>query len=63
MDRKGEVVGIVFDGNMQSLPWDFQYDDRQGRAIQVDSRAIFEALRIVYHADKLVDELMMGKRK
>jgi hypothetical protein len=63
VDRQGEVVGIVFDGNIQSLPWDFQYDDRQGRAIQVDSRAILESLRVIYHANALVDELMRGKRK
>ncbi len=63
VDRKGEVVGIVFDGNLQSLPWDFQYDDRQGRAVQVDSRAILEALRVVYHANRLANELMQGRKK
>ena len=57
MDRNGEVVGIIFDGNIQSLPWDFAYDDRQGRAISVDSRAILESIRKVYHADALADEL------
>jgi hypothetical protein len=62
VDRKGEVVGIVFDGNLQSLPWDFQYDDRQGRGIQVDSRAILESLRVIYHADALADELMRGRK-
>ncbi len=36
VDRKGEVVGIIFDGNIQSLSWDFAYDDRQGRAVSVD---------------------------
>jgi hypothetical protein len=61
VDKNGEVVGIVFDGNIQSLSWDFQYDDRQGRAIQVDTRAIIEALRKIYHADALVNELMSGR--
>jgi len=63
VDKNGEVVGIVFDGNIQSLSWDFQYDDRQGRAIQVDTRAIIEALRKIYRADALVNELMSGRAK
>lgn len=61
VDKNGEVVGIIFDGNIQSLSWDFQYDDRQGRAIQVDMRAVFEALRKIYHADELVNELITGR--
>jgi hypothetical protein len=61
VDRKGEVVGIIFDGNIESLPWDFAYDDKQGRAVSVDSRAIIEALRKVYHADGLANELTTGK--
>jgi hypothetical protein len=60
VDRKGEVVGIIFDGNIESLPWDFAYDDRQGRAVSVDSRAILEAIRKVYHADALAEELVKG---
>jgi hypothetical protein len=60
VDRKGEVVGIIFDGNIQSLPWDFAYDDRVGRAVSVDSRAIVEAIRKIYHADALADELVNG---
>ncbi len=60
VDRKGEVVGIIFDGNIQSLSWDFAYDDRQGRAISVDSRAILEAIRKIYHADALAEELVNG---
>jgi hypothetical protein len=63
VDKRGEVVGIVFDGNIQSLSWDFQYDDRQGRAIQVDTRAIIEALRKIYRADALAKELMSGRAK
>jgi hypothetical protein len=61
VDKSGEVVGIIFDGNIQSLSWDFQYDDRQGRAIQVDTRAIIEALRRIYRADGLVKELTSGR--
>jgi len=62
VDRQGQVVGIIFDGNIESLSWDFAYDDRQGRAISVDSRAILESLRQVYHAEPLADELLNGHR-
>ena len=51
-------MGIIFDGNIQSLPWNFVYDDTIGRAIQVDSRGILEALRNIYGANPLADELM-----
>lgn len=57
VNRDGEVVGIVFDGNIQSLVWNFFYDDKQARAVHVDSRGILEALRTVYGADSLADEL------
>ena len=57
VDKKGEVVGIIFDGNIQSLGWNFVYDDQQARAVHVDSRGIVEALRQIYHARSLVDEL------
>jgi len=63
VDKKGEVVGIIFDGNIQSLPWDFAYEDRIGRAVHVDVRAIFEALHKIYHADGLANELWHGGRQ
>jgi hypothetical protein len=62
VDRKGEFVGIIFDGNIQSLVLDFAYTDTQARAVSVDSRGIVEALKKVYSADALVSELMTGKR-
>jgi Peptidase S46 len=57
INRAGELVGIIFDGNIQSLPWNFVYDDSIGRSIQVDSRGILEALRDIYDAKSLADEL------
>jgi len=57
INRAGELVGIIFDGNIQSLPWNFVYDDSIGRSIQVDSRGILEALRDIYGAKSLADEL------
>ena len=61
VNKKGEVVGIIFDGNIPSLPWNFAYSDTQGRAVSVDSRGIQEALRRVYGATALADELMGAK--
>jgi hypothetical protein len=61
VNKKGEVVGIIFDGNIQSLPWNFAYSDKQGRAISVDSRGIQEALRKIYGATALADELIGRK--
>jgi hypothetical protein len=61
VNKDGEVVGLIFDGNIQSLVLDFIYDDTQARAVSVDSRAMIEALRKVYDAGRLADELQ-GKR-
>ena len=61
VNKKGEVVGIIFDGNIQSLPWNFAYSDVQGRSVSVDSRGIQEALRKIYGATGLADELLGTK--
>jgi hypothetical protein len=63
VNKKGEVVGIIFDGNIESLPWNFAFSDVQGRAVSVDSRGIQEALRKIYGASALADELMGTKAK
>lgn len=57
VNRKGEVVGLIFDGNLSSLVWDFVFNDATGRALAVDCRGIVEALRKVYSAGALADEL------
>jgi hypothetical protein len=57
VNKAGEVVGIIFDGNIQSLVLNFYYDDRQARAVHVDSRGIIEALRNIYGAEALANEL------
>ena len=57
INRNGEIVGLIFDGNIQSLPGDFYFDGAINRAVSVDVRGMFEALRKVYHADAVVSEL------
>ena len=57
INKNAEVVGIIFDGNIQSLTWNFAYDDKQARAVATDSRAMIETLRRIYHADALANEL------
>ncbi len=57
VNRSGELVGIIFDGNIQSLVLDFVYTDETARAVSVHSSAIREALRKVYGATALADEL------
>jgi len=57
VDRAGDFVGIIFDGNIQSLAWNYYFSDEQGRSVAVDARGILEALRKVYAADALVREL------
>jgi Peptidase S46 len=61
INRNAELVGIIFDGNIQSLVLDFAYTEEQARAVAVHSAGIIEALRKVYEADTLADELT-GKK-
>jgi hypothetical protein len=62
VNTAGEWVGIIFDGNLPSLVLNFAYEDVQARALSVDCRAIIEALRKVYGVERLVNELLNGKR-
>jgi hypothetical protein len=61
VNKANEFVGIIFDGNIQSLVLDCIFSDKQARAVSVDSAAISEALRKVYEANALADELEGGK--
>ena len=59
VNQKGEVVGLIFDGNIQSLSNDFLYSDSQARAVSVDARGIVEALRNAYQAQRILEELKL----
>lgn len=57
INSKAEVIGLAFDGNIESLLGDFIYDVSVNRTIGVDSRGMIEALRKVYGMSYLADEL------
>jgi hypothetical protein len=57
VNRAGQFVGVIFDGNLPSLVWDFIFTEEQGRSVAVDSRAIMESLRTIYDAMDLAKEL------
>ncbi len=61
VNRKGEFVGVLFDGNIQSLPTRFVYEDRISRSVMVHGQGIIEALTKIYDAKPLVDEIL-GKK-
>ncbi len=56
VNKAGELVGLIFDGNIQSLPSNYIYTDTQARAVSVHSSAIREAVLKIYNADDLVKE-------
>jgi len=57
INKDAEIVGLVFDGNIEDQPLRFLYSEAVGRAVWVDSRGIIEALRHVYDAGPLADEM------
>jgi hypothetical protein len=62
INRAGEFVGIIFDGNIQSLVLDFAFTDVQARAVSVNCQAIIEGLRNIYGVSGLADEIAGKKR-
>jgi len=63
INRNGELVGIVFDGNLQQIPNDFIYSDEEARTVAVHAAGILEALRKVYGADAILRELHVAGAK
>jgi len=62
VDKNGQIVGLIFDGNIESLVGDFVYEGETNRAVAVHTAAMTEALRKLYGAEKLADELLTGAR-
>jgi hypothetical protein len=63
VNKKGELVGLIFDGNIESLSAYYIYEEPINRAVSVDSRLILEALRKVYKADAIANEIAGGAKK
>ena len=61
LNQNLEVVGLIFDGNIESLPNTYLYTDETARAVSVDARGILEALDEIYDADRIVLELTTGR--
>jgi Peptidase S46 len=57
VNQRGELVGVTFDGSLESLPVTYLYSDEQARAVHVDVRGIVEALDRVYKSAGLLKEL------
>jgi len=57
INQNGELVGLIFDGNIQSLVGDYVYDGSVNRAISVDSRGMLEVLKKVFGANEIAAEL------
>ncbi|MEM6473176.1 MAG: S46 family peptidase [Planctomycetota bacterium] len=57
VDREGKLVGLIFDGNIQSLTSDYLYTDQQARAVSVSGVGILHALRNIYGASELADTI------
>lgn len=57
VNRKGELVGMVFDANLEALPSTYMYTDELARAVNVSTLGIVEALRKVYRTPALLKEL------
>jgi hypothetical protein len=61
VNRDGELVGLIFDGNIESLAGDFVFNEDNNRAVAVHSAGIIEGLRKIYGVGALADELQ-GKK-
>jgi len=57
LNKNGEIVGLIFDGNIESLVGNYVYNEESNRAVAVHTAAIIEALRKLYDAGSLADEL------
>jgi V8-like Glu-specific endopeptidase len=57
INRNGEIVGVIFDGNIESLVGNYIYNEENNRSVAVHTGAIIEALRKLYDAAALANEI------
>jgi hypothetical protein len=63
INEKAQVVGLAFDGNIESLPGDFIYDTKTNRAVSVTSNALMQVIRYLFNDTRIADELQNGMIK
>ena len=61
INMNGEIVGLAFDGNIESLPGDFIFRTEKNRTVSVHSSGMMEAIKVIYNATRLSNELKNGK--
>lgn len=61
INTNAEVVGLVFDGNIESLPGRYIFTTEFNRTVSVDSRGLLEAIKNLYKAERLAYEMENGK--
>ncbi len=61
INRNGEIVGLAFDGNIESLPGNFIYDPTNNRSVSVTSNALMQVIRYMFNDTRIADELQNGK--
>jgi Peptidase S46 len=62
INKDGQIVGLIFDGNIYSIGGDYGYDAVKNRAVAVDSRALLEGMSKVYHLDRIVNEITAARQ-
>ena len=63
INKNAEIVGLAFDGNIESLPGNFIYDTTTNRAVSVTSNALMQVIRYMFNDTRLADELQNGMIK
>lgn len=57
INKNKEVVGLIFDGNIESLPGNFIFDEEYNRTVSVHAGGIYSALKYIFKADRILKEL------
>ena len=57
INKNREAVGLIFDGNIESLPGNFIFDEEVNRTVSVHAGGIYAALKYIYKADRIVAEI------